>query len=119
MITNNPYKTLGIDELADDATVKQAYLQQVKLNPPDRDQERFQQIHQAYETLKDKSSRVKYALFAYPEPNFNDLLELAFESTQSVEGNVDNFKQLLSGGVNDNMWLQIISALAAQQLSKA
>ena len=47
-----PYEILEVAEQASDSEIKQAYLQKVKLNPPDRDHEKFQQIHSAYETIK-------------------------------------------------------------------
>ena len=40
-----PYELLAVTELATDVEIKQAYLQQVKLNPPERDQAKFQQLH--------------------------------------------------------------------------
>jgi len=50
--------------------IKQAYFQKSS-QPPDRNHEKFQQIHSAYETIKNVTSREKYALFNYPEANFD------------------------------------------------
>ena len=52
-----PYEILGVVVDANDADIKQAYLQQVKNNPPDRDQEKFQLIHDAYTSIKDHKNR--------------------------------------------------------------
>ena len=64
-----PYTILGINTDANDDEIKQAYLQQVKNNPPDHDQEKFLQIHQAYLLIKDVKSRVSYDLFTLDLPN--------------------------------------------------
>ncbi len=58
-----PYEILAIDRQADDQAVRQAYLELVRRYPPDRDPQRFQQIHDAYELLKDEESRARYYLF--------------------------------------------------------
>ncbi len=79
----SPYEILEVTEQASDSEIKQAYLQKVKLNPPDRDQEKFQQIHSAYETIKNVTSREKYALFNYPEADFDALLDQAFIAAQA------------------------------------
>jgi curved DNA-binding protein CbpA len=46
-----PYEILEVAEQATDSEIKQAYLHKVKFNPPDRNHEKFQQIHAAYETI--------------------------------------------------------------------
>ncbi|MBT4146331.1 MAG: J domain-containing protein, partial [Gammaproteobacteria bacterium] len=48
-----PYEILGVETDARDDEIKQAYLQQVKNNPPDRNQQQFQIIHGAYSSIKD------------------------------------------------------------------
>lgn len=83
-INYTPYQILGVNEQAGDAEIKQAYLQRVKANPPDRDQQEFRRIQQAYEKIKDESSRLEYALFALPEVDFEQLLDHAFERGAAV-----------------------------------
>jgi DnaJ-class molecular chaperone len=100
-----PYELLAVTELATDAEIKQAYLQQVKLNPPDRDQAKFQQLHSAYEAIKDATSREKYALFNYPEADFNALLDQAFISSQPSLMSADCFEQLLRVSIDDKTFL--------------
>ena len=100
-----PYELLAVATLATDAEIKQAYLQQVKLNPPDRDQAKFQQLHSAYETIKDATEREKYALFNCPEADFNALLDQAFISSQPSLMNADCFEQLLRVSIDDNTFL--------------
>jgi curved DNA-binding protein CbpA len=100
-----PYEILEVSEQASDNEIKQAYLQKVKLNPPDRDHEKFQQIHSAYETIKNATSREKYALFNYPEADFDALLEQAFISVQPSLMSADHFDKLLRASIDDKTFL--------------
>lgn len=59
---------LGISEQATEAEVRAAYLQQVKLHPPDREPELFEKIRDAYEQLRDPNVRAKQILFG-PDPH--------------------------------------------------
>ena len=101
----SPYEILEVAELATDTEIKQAYLQKVKLNPPDRDHEKFQQIHSAYETIKDVTSREKYALFNYPEADFDALLEQAFSTAQPSLMSEDLFNKLLRASIDNKTFL--------------
>jgi curved DNA-binding protein CbpA len=100
-----PYEILEVPEQATDGEIKQAYLRKVKLNPPDRDHEKFQQIHSAYETIKDLTSRENYALFNYPEADFNALLEQAFIAAQPSLMSPDHFGKLLLASIGDKTFL--------------
>ena len=82
-----PYEILDVAVDASDDEIKQAYLQQVKNNPPDRDQEKFQLIHDAYTAIKDHKSRVSYDLFTLPSTNFNVLLDQALHTEKALELN--------------------------------
>lgn len=81
----SPYERLGVGEHATDAEIKQAYLQRVKENPPDRDPQRFQAIQQAYEAIKDEECRLRYALFHLPESDFESLLDKAFHQDKPLK----------------------------------
>ena len=96
-----PYEILEVSGQATDSEIKQAYLQKVKLNPPDRDHEKFQQIHGAYETIKNATSREHYALFNCPEADFDALLDQAFIDTQPSLINADIFDNLLLASIDD------------------
>lgn len=101
----SPYEILEVPEQASDSEIKQAYLQKVKLNPPDRDQEAFQQLHSAYETIKNVTNREKYALFSLPEVDFDSLLNRAFASSKPVTMNAEHFEKLLRTSVDDKALL--------------
>lgn len=96
-----PYEILEVAEQASDSEIKQAYLQKVKLNPPDRDHEKFQQLHSAYEAIKNITSREKYLLFNFPEADFNALLDQAFNVTQPIVLGADHFFKLLHASIDD------------------
>jgi len=92
----SPYQILGVSEQSADAEIKLAYLQKVKDYPPDHDQQRFQQIQQAYEAIKDNDSRLQTALFNLPTVEFNDLFNLAFKQQSRLQPiSADNFLKLL------------------------
>ncbi|MEI8572338.1 molecular chaperone DnaJ [Methylomonas sp. LW13] len=93
----SPYRILGVPEQTSDADIKQAYLQRVKDNPPDRDPARFREIQEAFEAIKDQDSRLRHALFAMPRVEFDTLLAQAFG--QSATGETmpaDDFLKLAS-----------------------
>ena len=55
----NPYQTLGIPADSNEQTVRQRYLQLVRENPPDRQPQKFAEIHAAYEQLRDPVTRLE------------------------------------------------------------
>jgi len=59
----DPYETLGLPRGCDEADVRRRYLELVRQYPPDRAPERFTEIHQAYEKLRDPVVRVESKLF--------------------------------------------------------
>ncbi len=104
-----PYEILSISPHADDSKIKHAYLTEVKNNPPDRDQEKFQLIHTAYESIKDEKSRLSHALFTLPIADFDKLVDLALEPEEKVDLNATHFTQLLSTSIDDSTFKNTIS----------
>ncbi|WAK00653.1 J domain-containing protein [Methylobacter sp. YRD-M1] len=100
-----PYELLEVAPDATDAEIKQAYLEKVKDNPPDRDQERFQLIHEAYLSIKDHKSRLSHALFNAPSADFDELLDQALHTTQAPQVRPEHFKQLLRAGLDETIRL--------------
>ena len=96
-----PYEILEVAEQATDSEIKQAYLEKVKINPPDRDHDKFQQIHSAYETIKNVTSRENNALFNFPEADFDALLEQAFSTAKPSLMSADYFDKLLRASIDD------------------
>ena len=104
-----PYDRLGINTDANDNDVKQAYLQQVKNNPPDRDQEKFLLIHNAYLQVKDEKSRLSYDLFTLPSADFNSVLDAALRSDQVPTLDSDMLQAILSMGFDESSLLNAIA----------
>ena len=61
----HPFYILGIDKRSSDSEVDAQYQKLVKLNPPDRNPERFRIIRDAYEKVRNLRGRIKISLF-YP-----------------------------------------------------
>lgn len=53
----NPYEVLGISETASSAVIRRAYLEKVRLHPPEKDPEGFKIVRRAYDQLKDAAER--------------------------------------------------------------
>jgi len=55
----DPWAVLGLDAGATDEQIRAAYVEKVKQHPPDRDQEQFERIRDAYEDLRDPRRRAE------------------------------------------------------------
>lgn len=60
---HDPYEVLGLDGASDEAAIRQRYLELVRQHPPERDAERFAQIREAYDALRDPVRRMNARLF--------------------------------------------------------
>jgi preprotein translocase subunit Sec63 len=49
----DPYDVLGVDRDADDEAIRRRYLELVRQHPPERAPERFAEIREAYDRLRD------------------------------------------------------------------
>ncbi len=104
------YQILDVAVEASDVEIKQAYLRQIKENPPDRDQQKFQSIHNAYTLIKDNKSRLNHALFTLPVANFEQLIDQALSTDKSLELTADNFKKLLRASIDESTVLNAITS---------
>jgi DnaJ-class molecular chaperone len=59
----DPYEVLNLSADADDEAIRLRYLELVRQFPPERHPEKFAAIRQAYEQLKDLSTRLEHRLF--------------------------------------------------------
>ena len=99
-----PYAILEVAEQATDGEIKQAYSQKVKQFPPDHYHQQFQQIHQAYQAIKDTSSRTKTALFTVQKADFNALLDHAFSFGAAAAISADQIEKLLRASIDENLF---------------
>ena len=103
-----PYEILGVKENTDDAEIKQAYLQKVKQNPPEHDQQQFKKIHEAYTAIKDYKSRLSYSLFTLPSVDFDLLVDQALQTENTVELSAELFQQFLNVSVDESNLLKAV-----------
>ena len=69
----NPYLVLGVPPEADDLQVRQAYLEAIRVATPDTQPRRFQDLSEAYTSIKDEASRLRYLLFNRDVPGDSPL----------------------------------------------
>ena len=91
----NPFVILGITADADDDAINQAYLSKVRESPPDRDPQKFQSIHQAYQAIKDKRARLTHALFHIPDIDSNSIAQALQTEIQPGRPDPLLFRQML------------------------
>jgi curved DNA-binding protein CbpA len=72
----DPYQVLGLSDDSDDEAIRRRYLELVKQHPPGQDPERFAAIRQAYDQLRDLTTRVRHRLF---EAGANESIEKILE----------------------------------------
>jgi curved DNA-binding protein CbpA len=65
---SDPWQVLGVQDDATDEQIRAAYIEKVKLHPPDRDQRQFERIRDAYEVLRDPRRRAERMVFS-ADPN--------------------------------------------------
>jgi curved DNA-binding protein CbpA len=59
----DPYAILGLPPDSDDDTIRRRYLQLVRQYSPEQHPEKFAAVRQAYEKLRDVTTRLRYRLF--------------------------------------------------------
>lgn len=62
------HEILGVSQQATEEEVRRAYLALVRENPPDRDADKFRQIHEAYKMMSDPLVLARAQLQLAPVP---------------------------------------------------
>ena len=65
---NDPYEVLSVKHTDDEAVVRARYLELVREFPPDREPERFAEIREAYDRLRDPIVNLESRLFDVSAP---------------------------------------------------
>lgn len=103
MQMKTPYQLLNVTEEANDTEIKQAYLQQVKDNPPDRNKLQFQLIHDAYTAIKDDKSRLRYELFSFPVADFDEVIDQVLNTEHCTSLSFKQFNALLQASADTSV----------------
>jgi curved DNA-binding protein CbpA len=59
----DPYAVLGLPADSDDEAIRRRYLELVRQFSPEHHPEKFAAVRQAYESLRDLDTRLRYRLF--------------------------------------------------------
>jgi curved DNA-binding protein CbpA len=73
---SDPYTVLGLAADSDDDVIRRRYLELVRQFSPERHPEKFAAVRQAYESLRDLDTRLRYRLF---EAGKNESVESIIE----------------------------------------
>ena len=63
-MVNDPYRILGVTPQADDAAIRKAWLEKVRLYPPERSPEKFREVREAYDAIATRTKRLRHYLFS-------------------------------------------------------
>jgi curved DNA-binding protein CbpA len=72
----DPYQVLSLPPGSDDEAIRRRYLELVRQFTPEKHPERFAAVRQAYESLRDLNTRLRYRLF---EAGRNDSVDAIIE----------------------------------------
>ncbi|HHV95666.1 MAG TPA: DnaJ domain-containing protein [Clostridiaceae bacterium] len=93
----NYYDILEIDRTADEREIKKAYAKMVRMYPPEKCEDEFKKIREAYETLINPIARDTYDKMLDYGDEINDLFnsgEKAMDD-QDYEKAIQEFKKIL------------------------
>src|SRR3954466_2434604 len=71
---SDPFAVLGVAPDSDDEAIRRRYLELVRTFPPEQHPEQFAAIRQAYESLRDVNTRLRYRLFEAGESDTLDAI---------------------------------------------
>lgn len=102
MAMHDPYLILNVPRDAGDETIHQAYLQAIRDCPPEQDEQRFQAVRKAYDTLRTEKLRLHYELFNTELPSPEDLLRQGMPPSQTtLRPDIKTFQELLAIGLTN------------------
>jgi curved DNA-binding protein CbpA len=98
-----PYELLGVDEDADDAAIKKAYLRKVRECPPEQNAEAFRRIRDAYEHIGTDKKRREYRLFHRAKPEVSALLRQALRPGTPERPGAAALSEALAEGLAESL----------------
>jgi curved DNA-binding protein CbpA len=96
-----PYAILGVAADAGDEEIKKAYLAKVRLHPPDRDPEAFQQVRAAYEAVRGQKERLRHELFHVGMPGQQALARRLMQGKGATRPDAAALRGLLTALLRD------------------
>ena len=69
----NYYEILNISKNASQEEIRNGYKKMLRKYPPEKEQEKYKEIREAYDTLKDEKSRKNYDAYFYHEKDIKSL----------------------------------------------
>lgn len=93
----DPYRVLGVPDIADDEAIRAAYLAAIRACPPERDRQRFEQVRAAYEAIATERDRLALTLFDARAPTAQDAIELASADWRPGRPDEQRLRRLLGG----------------------
>lgn len=101
----DPFTALGVNETADDATIRARYLALVRDFPPDREPERFQEYRAAYEALIDERKRLEALLLRTNEAALSRLSMATLQSATPLAARATRrtMTALLNDGISQSV----------------
>lgn len=93
----NYYEVLGLEPGATAIEIKKAYFSMVRKYPPDRFQEEFMKIREAYEVLSNEKTKKQYDSLLELSPETREKLDFARNNMQEgdFEAAIKNLEQIL------------------------
>lgn len=96
------FDILNVTPEAEDRTIREAYLTLIKKYTPEKDPAQFQILSDAYQTIKDRKSRLEYYLFNtdLPVNSPQEALIYVMQHSDSIRKPIhyERFKEFLRNG---------------------
>lgn len=97
---SDPYRILGVaPEAADDDSIRRAYLDGLRLHPPERDPAGFQRLRDAYDKISSHQRRLAHALFDAEKPDVAELSARALAPNECGRPDAATLRAALSDGL--------------------
>lgn len=83
------WKILGIKPTSDKALIKKAFAQKVKINPPSKDAQKYQELREAYDwAMKQDSSKIFMPKAFEDLLDDNDTIDSALEKNEAMDESI-------------------------------